>query len=160
MTPDSATSNPHTGLWPEGDRPASEGRAPTRLHLAVLDGDETAVRSMLAAGENPNAVSFFGLTPLHLCVRRYAHRRTLFKETAREERICEQLLAAGANPRARDFQGAMPAAWGEGFAPGALRNVMLAYAESGAWQEDFEIAEGRNRRVGSGHGRLVARVAA
>lgn len=131
-----ATRNSTACLWPEDDRPAAIGRAPTPLHRAVALADSAAVRVLIQAGADVNAATWFGLTPLHLCVRRYAIRRRGYTTTADDETVLALLLAAGANVRARDFHGEMPAAWAEGFMPPALKAAMISCANAGAWPED------------------------
>lgn len=159
MNRSSAIRNRYARLWPENDRPASVGHLPTPLHAAVLDGNEQAVATLLADGADPNAVAFFGSTPLHLCVKRYAQRKAGYGSVDRDERICTLLLAAGANPRARDFHAQMPAAWGEGFVPKALREAMLGLARAHVWKED-PMPEGKVRRLGCSRDWTRARAAA
>lgn len=137
------TRQPIYRLLPAEDGPTSNRpMRPTALHAAVCSGDVSRTLCLLNAGENPNAASWFGLTPLHICAWRYAEVRRAFHETSaqRLEHICAALLKAGANPRARDFNAQMPAAWAEGLLPLSLRQAMLDLAEAGAWPEDDRLS--------------------
>ncbi len=68
----------------------------TALHAAARTGDTRQVHHRLAAGDNPNAVTIRGVTPLHLAAN---------PETA------DLLLQAGASPAARDDLRRTPLHW-------------------------------------------------
>ncbi|KAF1957278.1 ankyrin [Byssothecium circinans] len=44
------------------------GTGHTALHLAVMKGDDTMFRALIAAGSNPDAEDVFGLTPLQMAI--------------------------------------------------------------------------------------------
>lgn len=124
--------------FPVGDRPvAALPVPPMAIHRAADAGDAYALRAALASDCLLDTPTWFGLTALHLCARRYGQARAHWRDTqaARYDRVCALLLAAGADPTLRDFAGQMPAAWAEGFLPPSLRRAMLALAEAGTWRE-------------------------
>lgn len=125
---------------PVGDRPvAALPVPPTAIHRAADAGDAEALRAALASDPciSINAPTWFGLTALHLCARRYGQARVHWRDTeaAQHDTVCALLLAAGADPALRDFAGQMPAAWGEGFLPPSLRRAMVGLAQAGTWHE-------------------------
>lgn len=125
---------------PVGDRPvAALPVPPTAIHRAADAGDVEALRVALASGSSLslNSPTWFGLTALHLCARRYGQARVHWRDTeaAQHDTVCALLLAAGADPALRDFSGQMPAAWAEGFLPPSMRRAMLALAAAGTWHE-------------------------
>jgi len=69
----------------------------TPLHWAVLASSVDAVRLLVEAGADPNAVATEGLTPLHLAASESVGRE-----------ITRLLLATGAKTDAKDRRGRTP----------------------------------------------------
>ena len=67
-----------------------------RLHCAAAHGQAALVRSLLAAGADPNAVDDNGATPLHWAAVQGHYA------------VARLLLEAGANPNAENNKGATP----------------------------------------------------
>jgi hypothetical protein len=109
---------------------------PTALCYAIANGDVDTVEMLLAMGANPSTATLFGLTPLHIAVRAYSNRRSKYKCAERWSTITRLLLEAGADPLAKDFRGSIPAAWGEGFTPPVLRDLLIELGANDVWKED------------------------
>lgn len=110
--------------------------SPTALHYAAHDGDVNALRALLGDNADPNATSYFGMTPLHLVVREYARRRRAFLNADGWAECARLLLEGGANPLLRCTPDCVPAGLGEGLVPPALRDAMVVLAERGVWRDD------------------------
>lgn len=110
--------------------------SPTPLHYAAAEGDVATVRELLAAGADPNATAYFGMTPLHVVVKQYSWRCRNFRSANRWGECAKLLLEAGANPMLRCMPNTTPAGLGDGHVPPALRDAMVAMAAEGVWLED------------------------
>ena len=73
-----------------------ESEETTPLHVAALRGDRNAVRHLLDAGADPNAVDEGGCTPLHEALK-HPHLQ-----------VARMLLAAGAKLDAKNREGVSP----------------------------------------------------
>jgi len=71
-------------------------QVPTRLHVAVMQGDADRVKQLLAEGAYINAVDDMGDTPLHMSI--------VYDNTE----IAKILIDAGANVNAKDDEGYTP----------------------------------------------------
>ena len=75
------------------ERDAANAHGSQPIHFAAYNADPGALKTLIAAGANPNARDIDGLTPLHMAV------------FARNAENTRRLLEAGADPRAKDKMG-------------------------------------------------------
>lgn len=113
--------------------------SPTPLHYAAAEGDVATVRKLLTEAVDPNATAYFGMTPLHVVVKRYSWRCRNFLSTDRWAECAKLLLEGGANPMLRCMPNTTPAGLGDGHVPPALRDAMTAMATEGVWLEDERV---------------------
>jgi len=79
------------------DIESREGKAQnTALHLAVRDGNQDAIRTLLELGASPSPQNYRGITPLHDAIKRG------------DMEIVGMLVSAGADPMARAWNGETP----------------------------------------------------